>query len=58
MSDEDDVVGGDFLSADDTLDDDLFDPLDYDGLDDDDLAHAIKEDDEDEDFIDSIEKYG
>ncbi|MDQ5971368.1 MAG: hypothetical protein QG566_314 [Patescibacteria group bacterium] len=57
MSEEDEVMGGDFLSTDETLDDDLFDPLDDDGLDDD-LDHAIKEDDEDEDFIDSIEKYG
>ena len=57
MSEEDEVMGGDFLSTDETLDDDLFDPLDDDGLDDD-LDHAIKEEDEDEDFIDSIEKYG
>ncbi len=53
MDEEEDALKDGFMSE-DLLDDDLFD----DGLEDE-LTHTIKEDDdEDEDFIDSIEKYG
>lgn len=56
--DEDDVMKDDFALKDDSLDDDLFDPLDDDSLLDDDLTHSLKDDEDEEDFVDSVERYG
>jgi len=57
MYDEEETTKDDFFPSEETLDDDFFDPLDDDRLDDD-LEVIPKEDEDDEDFIDSIEKYG